>query len=240
MCAPGGGDRRRLLSHRFEEAQMIKRTGFVLMAMAGVALSTGKAAATEVSKVTFSGAQASAAFIASTSITCADDSGGFAIAYGSLQGSEQIYASTGSPPYTGNGTYIVIDAYYNSCTGVSISGASGGISGGFTAPDNKLTSASLTGSGTVQEYVYGNQLSISLNVQVVGVGTTGASKTNSHSKLTGTKSGPLYINHDHGTNSNRTAEASGSITIDGVTFSSFQTIYGYLNANGASSMSISK
>ena len=219
---------------------MIKRTGVVLMAMAGVALSTGQATAAEVAKYTFSGARASVAFTGSTSITCADDSGGFAIVFGALQASEQVTASTGSPPYDGNGTYIQIDGYYNSCTGSSIAGASGGISGGFTAPDNKLNSASVTGSGTVQEFVNGTWLPVSLDVEIVGVGTTGASKSNSHSKTTGTKGGPIYISHNLSTNSSRAAEASGSITIDGVTFSSLQTFYGYLNTNGTSSLSISK
>ena len=215
---------------------MFKRTVFVVMAMAGVALSVGSAAAsTEVARYTFSGAQASFNFVATTSITCPGEVGGFAMAIGYLQSAEQVYSSAG----TFNGTYVQIDAYYNSCTGVSFSGT-GSVPNGFTAPDKKLTSASITGSGTVQDFYTGVSLPVSLDVQVVGVGNTSTSKSNSHSKVTATKQGPLYISHDHSANTNRAGEASGSITVDGITFTNVESYYGYLNANGSASASISK
>jgi hypothetical protein len=215
---------------------MLKRTSFVLMAMAGVAMTTGPAAAaTEVARYTFSGAQASVTFVATTSLTCPGSIGGYAMAIGYLQGAEQIYSSGSS----NSGTYVQIEGYYNSCTGTSFAGT-GSISGGFTAPDKKMTSARLAGSGTVQNFGDGSTLPVSLDVQIVGVGNTTNSKSNSHSKVTGTKQGPVYITHDHSANSNRAGEAFGSITIDGVTFDDIQTYYGSLNANGSSSASISK
>ncbi len=219
---------------------MLKRTGFVFMAVAGLALSTGPmAAAAEVARYTFSGAQASFAFTASTSLTCSDNSGGFAVAFGYLQGGEQISTSTGSPPYSSNGTYVQIDAYFNSCTGVSMA-AIGSIAGGFTAPDKKLTSAGFAGSGTVQDFNSTNSFPVSLDLQLVGVGNTNSSKSNSHSKTTGTKQGPLSISHDHGANTNRAGEASGSLTIDGVTFTDISSFNGFLNSNSSASVSIAK
>jgi hypothetical protein len=209
------------------------------MAMVGFALSAGSAvASTEVSRTTFTGAQASAAFVTSTSITCADGSGGYAVAYGYVSGAEQIYSST-SGGYTSNGIYVELDFYFNSCTGANAFGT-GGIADGFTAPDKKLVSASLSGSGTVQNYNDGSLLPVSLDLQIVGTGTTNSSKSNSQSKVTATKGGPLYISSDHSANTNRSADVSGSITVDGVTFTSLQTFYGTLNANGSASVSISK
>ena len=143
---------------------MIKRTGFVLVTMVGVALSMSQtAAAAEVARYTFSGATASLSFWASTSLTCVDGSGGFAFVVGQLQGAEQMSSAPGSS-YESNGVYVGIDGYYNSCTGGSISGASGGIANGFSVFDKKLTSAILAGSGMVQEFVYGSRLSVSIDV----------------------------------------------------------------------------
>jgi hypothetical protein len=229
--------------HRFAEVPMFKRTAFVLMAVAGVALSTSPAAATEVARYSFAGSQAYVTFQASTSLTCIDDAGveygGYAVVVGTLQGAEQISSSTGSPPFNGNGTYVQVDVYYNSCTGVGIS-ASGGVSGGFVAPDKKLTSASLTGSGTVQDFSTALQYPVSLDLQVVGVGNTTNSKSNSRTKVSGTKQGPLSITHDHSANSNRAGELAGSITVDGITFPTVYGLYASLIANSTSSTNISK
>ena len=223
---------------------MFKRTAFVLMAVAGVALSTGPAAAsTEVARYTFTGSQAYVTFLASTSLTCTDalgeQYGGYAVVAGSLRGAEQIETSSGSPSFNGNGTYVQVDVYYNSCTGVGIS-AQGGVSGGFAAPDKKLTSSSLTGSGTVQDFNTANVFPVSIDVQVAGVGSTSSSKSNSHSKTTGTKQGPLLISHDHSANANRSGEASGSITFDGITFPTIDSYYSSLVSNSTSSTRISK
>jgi hypothetical protein len=175
-------------------------------------------------------------FVASTGITCPGDAGGFAMVVGNLSASEALYSYVGSPF---NGTFVQIDVYYNSCTGVSFAGA-GSISGGFTAPDKKLTSASVAGSGTVQSYPDGVQFPISLDIQVLGVGATTNSKSSSHSKTTATKQGPLYINHDHSANTNRPGEASGSITFDGISFPAIESYYSSLNANGSASATISR
>jgi polyisoprenoid-binding protein YceI len=219
---------------------MIKRTGFVLVTMVGVALSMSHtAAAAEVARFTFSGAQASVSFGTSTSLTCADGSGGFAFTFGAMQGAEQISTSTGSPSFNSNGVFLSIDGYFNSCTGASISGASGGIAGGFSAPDKKLTSASITGSGTVQDFGSGAQLPVSIDVEVVGVGPTNASKGTSRTRVIGTTGGPISISNNHNANSNRQAEASGSITVDGVTFP-MQANFALLSSNGSSTTTITK
>jgi hypothetical protein len=234
---PRGDDRRPPPSHRSREVPMLKRTAFVLTAMAGLALSPGSASASsEVARYSFSGAGASFQFVTTTSVACPGGGGGFAMVIGYLSAAEQVYSYVGSPF---NGTFVEIDAYYNSCTGLSFSGT-GSISGGFTPPDKKLTSARLTGSGTVQNLEDGGQFPISLDIQVVGVGATVTLKSSSHSKTTATKQGPLLINHDHSANTNRPGEASGSITIDGITFPGLESYYGSLNANGSATIVISK
>ena len=219
---------------------MFKKTAFVLMAMAGVALSTGSAAAaTEVARYGFSGAQASAVFTATTSITCPGDVGGFAMVIGSLQGSEQISSSSDSPPYIANGVYVQLQGYYNSCTGISAAGF-GGVSGGFTPPTNKLTSAHMAGSGSVQNYSTGARIAVSFDVEIVGVGGISTSKSNSQSRTMGTKTGPLTINHDHSANTNRSGEASGTVTVDGITFPTIESYYSGLNTNSTATISVWK
>jgi hypothetical protein len=219
---------------------MIKRTGFVLMTMVAVALSMSRtAAAAEVSRYTFSGAQASLQFWASTPLICDDGSGGFAFVFGGMQGAEQVSKSAGSS-YESNGAVVYVDGFYNSCTGVNLSGASGGISNGFSVADKKLTAASLVGSGTVQEFVYGQQLPVSIDVQFEGIGPTNVTKSNTQSRVIGSKGGPLSINSSHGANSNRQAEASGTITVGGVAFSELNTVFATLYASSSSNTSVSK
>jgi hypothetical protein len=216
---------------------MLKRTGFVLMALAGVALSARSAAAAEVARYTFSGAQASFSFSGEVAVTCHDELGneypGYSMIQGYLQGGEQIY----SDGYTANGTYMQL-FHYNSCTNVG-GVAFGGTSATFTPPDRKLDSAKMLGSGTIQS-PDGSRIAVSFDAQIVGVGGISSSKAASHGKTAGTKNGPVFISRDHSANSNRAGEASATITVNGVTFADLETYYAGLNINGTATISISK
>ncbi len=218
---------------------MFKKTTFVLMAMAGVALSTGRAAATEVARYSFDGAQASVLLSSTTSLTCSGNVGGFAMVIVYLRGSEQVTSSSGSEPHVANGVYVQLQGYYNSCTGVSTA-AFGGVSGGFTAPDKRLTSAHLAGSGSVQSYSTGARLPVSFDIQIDGVGGITSSKSNSQSKTFGSKQGPLTITHDHSASTTRSGEASGTVTVDGVAFTEIEFYASELNANGTDTIGVWK
>ena len=196
-------------------------------------------ASTEVQRVTFVGSRADFEFSASTSITCANGSTGVASAFGSVSGSDSINNSTGSPQTISNGAFVEIDSYFNSCTGVFFF-AEGGIANGYTAPDKKLDSASIVGTGTVQDFNSGNTFPLTLNVSFVGTGSTSQSKSSSHSKITGTTHGNLSISHSQSANSNREATVTGSIGIDSVTFTSFDVFFADLVANSSATLTVSK
>ena len=197
-------------------------------------------ATTEVQRVTFVGSQAAFQFSASTSITCADGSGGVAAAFGFISGADSINNSTGSPQSLSNGTFVEIDFYSNSCTGAFISFGDGGIANSYTPVDKKLSSAAIVGSGTVQDFNSGNVFPVSLNVTFTGTASTFQQKSNSHTKITGTKHGNLLIAHNQSANSNRAATVSGQVTIDNVTFSSLDVFFAQFFANSSDSLSVSK
>lgn len=208
------------------------------MAVMGGFLGTAQAT-TVIQQVSFSGQQAAFQFTASTSITCADGSTGMAAAFGFISGAQQIFDSTGSPQSISNGTFVEIDSYSNSCTGVFFSG-DGGLSGGFTPPDKQLDSASMQGNGFVQDFGTGNTFAFSLDVSIVGSGSTSSEKSTSHSKVTGTTHGNVSISHSKSASSNRSGTATGSITVDTVTFPSFDTFFVELISNSSSSLTVSK
>jgi hypothetical protein len=207
-----------------------------------VALSIGAAApadaTTEILKETFSGSQVIAGFFGSGSLTCPDGTPGFVSAFGSLTGALQITKSPGTPSSMSNGVFVEVDSFFNTCTGQGLSG-SGGIPGGFTPPDKKLTSSAMSGSTLVQDFGSGLQIPVSVNVSVVGTGNLSQSKDNSQSKTVGSTGGPLSINHSHFANSNRSGTATGTITIDGTPIDA-EFFFSLLIANDNSSMSVSK
>jgi hypothetical protein len=199
-------------------------------------------ATTEVQRVTFVGSQASFEFSASTSITCADGSGGVANALVFASGADSINNSTGSPQSLSNGTFVEIDFYYNSCTGAFLSFGDGGIANSYTPPDKKLSSAAIAGSGTVQDFNTGNTFPVSLNVSFAGSGSTFQQKSSSHTKVTGTKHGNLSISHNQSANSSRAATVTGSFSIDNVSFGSadLDVFFAQMAANSSDSLSVSK
>ena len=195
-------------------------------------------ATTVVFKETFKGSQGFAEFFGSGSLTCADGTTGVVSVFGFLNGAQQLIIQTGTPTTIGNGVSIEVDSFFNTCTNQAISGV-GQIAGGFTPPDSKLTSAVMAGTATIQDFNGGPAVTLSLNVTLAGTGSTFQSKDNSHSKIVGSKAGPLSITQSHFANSNRSATLSGSLTIAGVPID-VQSFFAILVANDNSSMSVSK
>jgi hypothetical protein len=211
----------------------------LLFAVFIVGLGPDARAATAVQRFTFSGSQVAVGFFGSGNLTCADGSTGVVAASGSLSGAEQITKSTGTPQTISNGVLVEVDFFVNTCTGVSLGGATGSIVNGFTPPDKKLTSSTLAGSTTVQDFSTGATIPVSINVAVQGTGTLSQSKSISHSRTIGSKGGPLSITVDNSANSNRSGTATGTISLDGAAIDP-QFFFAILIANDNSSMSISK
>src|SRR4051812_27551034 len=214
-------------------------TKVLVMAASVIGLGGLADAAVVVQKVSFSGSQASVSFAGSASVTCADGSIGLVSAFGFLSGAQQIFSSTGQPTQMSNGIFVELDSYSNSCTNVFLGFAEGGIANGFTPPDTKLTSASLVGSTLVQDFSNGATIPFSVNITVLGTGQTNQSKANGHSKVTGSKGGPLTISHDHSANSNRSGTPTGTVTVGGVLLAP-DFFFANLSINDNSSMTVSK
>ena len=181
-----------------------------------VGLSGPARAATEIQRVSFKGAQVFSTFMASANVTCEDQSEGFAFASGVLNGAEQVSATTGLPTFMSNGVVVSIQSYFNSCTGASLAFAEGGAPNALTPPDKKLMSAAMVGSAIVQDFGTGQTMPVSFNVSIVGSGDMNQGKSNSKSKVVGTKGGPISMSTSHFNNANRTGTASGTISIDGI------------------------
>ncbi len=210
-----------------------------ILALAGGAAVPAHATTT-IFQQSFSGSQASIFLSTSTSITCADGSTNVAMMSAQVSGAQQIQSMTGTPQTISNGTSVFVFFYFNGCTGVSLFDGDGGIANSFTPPDNKLTSASMDGTGFVQDFDTGAQLALDVDVVMTGTGSTSSEKSNSHTKTTGTTHGNLSIGHSQSANSNRSATVSGTVTIDTVTFDASQPIVASLISNSSSSLTVSK
>lgn len=211
---------------------------FSLLVVTSIAGSGIAFAATDIQKVTFTGSQVIVGFFGSGEVTCADGTQGFVSAFGSLQGAEQIFRSTGTPQTLANGVFVEIDSYFNTCTNFALSGT-GGVANALTPPDKKLTSASMVGTASVQDFGSGATIPVTFNVAVQGTGTLSQSKSNSHSKTLGAKGGPIMISQSHSANSNRSGTATGTMSVGGVAIDP-QFFFSFLNLNDNSSMTISK
>jgi hypothetical protein len=185
----------------------------------------------------FKGSQAATTFSGSVTISCGRGKGsGTVSASGFLSGSQQINKVTGSPVTVSNGDFVEVDSYSNTCTGVSLGFLTGGSSNVFTPPSLRLNSAQILGSTTVGDFNSPpNTLTVSLDVVFEG---TGAITTSKSTTTTKTK-GPLTITITSQASSNRAADASGTIKINGVdidaTFSS-----GTLSSNANATVTITK
>ena len=110
-----------------------------------------------------------------------------------------------------NGVVVSVDSYSNSCTGQILGGMSGGIPNALTPPDKKLTSATMAGSGLVQDFFSGVQIPVSIDVDVIGSGQTSQSKAHSKTKIKGATGGPIIVSTDRSANGNRGATPEGTI-----------------------------
>ena len=147
-------------------------------------------------------------FFGSAPITCGDGSPGFAAAIGSLSGAdglriERVAAVDGKRRLRAD--RLLLD----SCTGVSVGGASGGITDGFAAPDKKLTSATMTGTTLVQDFSTGAQFSVSVDIDVIGTGQTTQSKGHTKTTLKHLTGGPVQVTMNRSANGNRTGTPEG-------------------------------
>lgn len=209
-----------------------------MVAVFVVGLSAPAKAATEIQRITFKGVQANTSFTISSNVACPGGGDGIVIANGSLSGSEQVFATTGLPTFMSNG--VVVDlSYFNSCTGTTIGFGSGGAPNTLTPPNKKLESAAMVGSATVQDFGSGLTVPVVFNVTLVGDGNTNQSKSNSKSKFVGSTGGPLQISISHGANSNRSASATGTISIEGFALNP-DFGFGIMNVNDNSQKTISK
>jgi hypothetical protein len=183
-----------------------------MLAAMGIAAT---ADATVVSAVTFKGIQVTASFFGSAPITCDNSLEGEFFVNGFLSGAEQVFKSHGSKKFDGNA--VVVDVFFfDSCTGESRF-ASGAVSNGLNPPSRNLEFASMEGSTLVQDFFDGAQFPFSLDVDVQGVGEISAGRFKEHTKTENTESGTVTIVHSDFANANRSAIASGSVTLDGVT-----------------------
>lgn len=192
-----------------------------------------------VMKEKFSGSQAFALFQINQSITCAGGGTGSVFAFGNVSGADQIITQKGSPQINGNGTFVEIDSYSNTCTGTNFGSAAGAVANGYVPPDNKLTSARTTGSGFIQDFSTALAYSVTLNLTFTGIGPTNESKSNSMSRTISATGKPLTIQHSHFENENRGALVSGTITLEGFQLSPV-TFFGDLVANDNSEVTVTK
>jgi hypothetical protein len=215
-----------------EQRHMREKLIGSLLSLVLVSTVSAQAHAAEVQRVSFAGTGATVQFFGSAAITCGNGSPGFVGAFGSLLGAEQVSRMTGVPTVISNGLFVQIDSYSNSCTGQVIGSSNGFIENAFQPLDKKLTSTVMVGSVVVQDFNTGEQISVSVDVDVIGDGQLSQSKGNSKSSVRGSKGGPITVTQTRSANSNRTGFAQGTITIDGVTIvpDFFSFLFGTSNA----------
>ncbi|HVV50439.1 MAG TPA: hypothetical protein VHO06_12310 [Polyangia bacterium] len=202
-------------------------------------IATVASAKATVEKDKFKGSQAFTTFQVNEALTCADGSSGSVFASGSFSGSDSVTKETGTPKTTSNGVFLEVDIYSNSCTGVAIEFGTGGITGGYTPPGKSLSSAELTGTGSVQDIGTGATFPVTLDLVFEGTGPLTKSKEHSKTRTVQTPDGPITIVEDTSANSNRAADVSGTLSIAGeevdATFST-----GTLSSNADREITITK
>jgi len=187
-----------------------------LLSLSLVAIVSARAHAAEIQRVGFQGTGATVQFFGTAPLTCPDGSTGFVGVFGSLAGAEQVSSQTGVPKVFANGIFVSIDGYTNSCTFFSVSGANNFVENAFVPLDAKLRGTSMVGSTVVTDFNTGAQLSVSFDIDVDADGPLNTSKSTSKSKVRSTKGGPVTVNKSRTANNNRTGDAEGTLTIDGV------------------------
>lgn len=184
------------------------------MVSALVVVSAGGRAfgSTVVDKESFKGSHADTFFSGSASIACAGGGSGTLSLSGMLSGSQTVTKATGSPTTFNNGASLEVDNYSNTCTGVTFGFGFGGFANGFTPPNAHLNSAQVMGTASVQDP--GSGVTVQVAVDVVWEGTGPVSAEKSHT-ITKTK-GPFTITITRQASATRSADASGTLIVDGV------------------------
>ena len=195
---------------------MQTKTALALLTTLSVVGLGFSASAKTVDKEKFTGSQAATSFSISQNVTCADGSTKAVSGSGFLSASDSVTKETGTPKTTSNGVSIDIFNYSNGCTGSSVGFGEGGIANAYTPPNNnKLNSAGVSGSGTVQDLDFGNTITIALDLVFEGTGPLTSGKSHSKTKTTDGKGNPITIEIDRNANANRSADVSGTITLEG-------------------------
>ena len=172
------------------------------------------AQAVTVQKSTFKNTQISMFASLNADIDCGNGTTSTATAF--------VFVSGGSfvnPFGSGVGTSLDVFGFSNGCTGQSFGDAEGFIQGGVTGPNQPLTSAELTGSVDADvDFGSGGTATISFDLTFTGDGKLSASRDTTETKTVTTPSGPFTITIQRGAFRNRSADVSGTITIEGVVF----------------------
>jgi hypothetical protein len=188
----------------------------IALGVVGVA-SSARAATVTLDK--FTGTQTFGSFSGSATISCAGSTPtnpitGNIFVSGFLSGANQIFKQPGTRPAISNGANVDL-FYQNTCTN-QFSFLDGGVANAFTPPNPTLNSSQIMGSGFVQDFDTGAQLAVSFDVVFQGTGAIQKNQTVSVSKNGTGAGGPTTINVSHFANASRSAAASGTFSIGGV------------------------
>jgi hypothetical protein len=185
-----------------------------IMAMGLVFAGARGAHAVTVQKSTFKNTQLSVFTSLETTIDCGNGTTSTATASVFLSGGSFV-----NPFGTGSGTSVDVFGFSNGCTGQSFGDAEGFIQGGIIGPNQPLTSAQLTGSVDANvDFGAGGTVPISLDLTFTGDGPLSSSRATTETKTATTPGGPFTITIQRGAFRNRSADVTGTITIDGVVF----------------------
>ena len=185
-----------------------------IMAVGLVFAAARGAHAVTVQKSTFKNTQISLFAPLETTIDCGNGTTSTATAFVFLSGGSFV-----NPFGSGSGTSVDVFGFSNGCTGQSFGDASGFIQGGITGPNQPLTSAELTGTVNADvDFGAGGTVPISLDLTFTGDGPLSSSRDTTETKTATTPSGPFTITIQRGAFRNRSADVTGTITIDGVVF----------------------
>jgi hypothetical protein len=194
--------------------EVTMRIKTAIMAMGLVFAATRGAQAVTVQKSTFKNTQISLFTSLETTIDCGNGTTSTATAFVFLSGGSFV-----NPFGTGTGTSVDVFGFSNGCTGQSFGDAEGFIQGGVIGPNQPLTSAELTGSVNANvDFGAGGTVPVSLDLTFTGNGPLSASRDTTETKTATTPSGPFTITIQRGAFRNRSADVTGTITIDGVVF----------------------
>jgi hypothetical protein len=213
----------------------IKRIKAGLIVMGMIIAAAGVAHAVTVQKSTFKNTQATFFAFLETDVECSDGTPSTA--------TTQVFLNGGSfvnPFGSGTGTSIDIFGFSSGC-GEFFDEADGFIQGGVTGPNPPLTSARLTGTGDIPiDFGPGGTATVTLDLTFTGDGQLSASRGVTQTKTATTPAGPFTITVERGAFRNRTSDATGTITIQGVVFPVDLPMGAIMLDNNSTTITVSK